>query len=625
MRCLFICIYLLITYAYANFTNNVIVDYFYYKKVSSVIGYSCNGIIDDAQLVKDFNIKGITSALSKITNGSTIHFFGFADFYKLGIILDTRCYNWDEIHSILLEATDYRMYDELRYWLIIGYDLTYIADNINDEAFGISTNFVIAISSENGEYYQLYDVYNAAKDKGGTLNITLTGDWKIDTKLNIILTQSKLFRRLNLHGIVLQASFFKTVYRPEGMNVEDYFQSYSTAKKESTAKFGYNMLVDLSQLLNFRLECISIPKWESSDRMGPLVRSLVNNDADINGIVMIMSVARTRWIKFVSEIFPTRTCFLFRNPQVEKIKFKEIFRPFNSNVWYLIMMVVGSGTAILTLASQFDWIESRSMRISQSSILMVGAICQQGTNAQMTYISIRIAFLSITMFGLLIYNYYSTSVVSARFSEPIIKINDSLNELSKLPLQFSAEFIPWFLFYITRDDWETKLFYKKRWSVLPEDKRYVPPEEGLKLMKHGGFAYHTSPDVAYPFVDKYFDNHELCELMEVHLIRPTYASFGVKMNSTIVELMRYGFVRLSEVGIRFRHIKKWKYRTLKCRKDILTVSSVDIYEFAPHLILLLIGLLISIFLVIAEVLSIDKKVFCQRKIITKTFFNRGYL
>ena len=59
----------------------------------------------------------------------------------------------------------------------------------------------------------------------------------------------------------------------------------------------------------------------------------------------------------------------------------------------------------------------------------------------MDRLSTRMVFLSIMIFSLLIYNYYSASVVSARLDEPIFKINDSLNEFGKLHLKMSSEWM----------------------------------------------------------------------------------------------------------------------------------------------------------------------------------------
>lgn len=59
----------------------------------------------------------------------------------------------------------------------------------------------------------------------------------------------------------------------------------------------------------------------------------------------------------------------------------------------------------------------------------------------MEKISTRLTFYSIILFSLIIYLYYSSCVVSARLDEPIFKINDSLNELGKMELKYSSEWM----------------------------------------------------------------------------------------------------------------------------------------------------------------------------------------
>lgn len=59
----------------------------------------------------------------------------------------------------------------------------------------------------------------------------------------------------------------------------------------------------------------------------------------------------------------------------------------------------------------------------------------------MQQIPVRLTFFSLMLFSLLVYLYYSSLVVSARLDEPIFKINDSLNELGKMKLKFSSEWM----------------------------------------------------------------------------------------------------------------------------------------------------------------------------------------
>lgn len=49
-------------------------------------------------------------------------------------------------------------------------------------------------------------------------------------------------------------------------------------------------------------------------------------------------------------------------------------------------------------------------------------------------------------------------------------------------------------------------------------------------------------------------------------------------------------MKISEVGLKRRQIKRWTVKKPKCMTTILSASSLDIYEFAPHLILLCAGM-----------------------------------
>lgn len=95
-------------------------------------------------------------------------------------------------------------------------------------------------------------------------------------------------------------------------------------------------------------------------------------------------------------------------------------------------------------------------------------------------------------------------------------------------------------FVCQKNDVETRSFYLNKWLKIPESKRFIPTDEGLRLVSHGGFAYHTLPEVAYPFVERYFNERKICELTEVHLVRPIQLHFFVHINSSFTEMIKFG-------------------------------------------------------------------------------------
>lgn len=94
------------------------------------------------------------------------------------------------------------MYDETHKWLILGSKLNDTVSLLNDNAFGVVTDVTIAIQSLTG--YDLYDVYNPCKERGGSLNVTALGYWTEKSGVAIRLRQSKYERRSNLHGMKLR-------------------------------------------------------------------------------------------------------------------------------------------------------------------------------------------------------------------------------------------------------------------------------------------------------------------------------------------------------------------------------------------------------------------------------------
>ena len=95
------------------------------------------------------------------------------------------------------------MFDELYYWLILGSNLNESLSLINDNSFGLSTDFVIAIFEEN--HCTLYEIYNPCKLRGGTLQTTRLGFWNESNGLKILLKINKV-RRWNLEGMKLKMS-----------------------------------------------------------------------------------------------------------------------------------------------------------------------------------------------------------------------------------------------------------------------------------------------------------------------------------------------------------------------------------------------------------------------------------
>lgn len=102
------------------------------------------------------------------------------------------------------------MYNYAYSWLVLGSTLNKSVPFLDDSAYGMTTNLALAIA--NGRDYDLYDVFNHCKYRGGTLNVTGMGFWRAGTGLTITLTQPLVQRRANMNGMTLKMSGVVCVY-----------------------------------------------------------------------------------------------------------------------------------------------------------------------------------------------------------------------------------------------------------------------------------------------------------------------------------------------------------------------------------------------------------------------------
>ncbi|KAL7290098.1 hypothetical protein TKK_0015820 [Trichogramma kaykai] len=98
-----------------------------------------------------------------------------------------------------------------------------------------------------------------------------------------------------------------------------------------------------------------------------------------------------------------------------------------------------------------------------------------------------------------------------------------------------------------------------------------------------------------------------CEFTEIHLARLTHPTMALTYYSTFVDMMKIGFARLSEFGLKNRQIDRLTFKRPKCRQDILTSSVVSLNEFAPILFILLSGYTVFAIMCIIEINMFYKK------------------
>ncbi|KAG7204597.1 hypothetical protein KM043_005016 [Ampulex compressa] len=575
----------------------MVTDYFAYKEVHKIVGFSCGSVESDFKLAKALNdVNAYTSMLRpNFSIGMDVQQVLRADYQQLGIFLDTRCdsqnYTW-----LFSQATEYSMYDDLRKWLIIGASLNQSVQLLNDETFTVATDVVIAIPASKD--YILYDVYNPCKERGGKLNVTLFGKWSGESGLIVSLQQPKFERRSNLHGMRLKVGII-TGYDSQNTSLEDTLLEYDMKEKYGRSKFLYMLLTHMSDMFNFTMDIVQINTQRRFDDSGPVFAALQRKLIDLSASPVMMRMDRSNHGDLIGPVWPIRSCFLFRTISSTMMKTEQFLRPLSTKVWYVVLSLITMAILVLKILLKFEGLRTSTESYGLPMLITIGALSQQGSTYVPSHYAGRIAFLHIMFFSLLMINYYSASVVSDRLKNIGEKMNDSLISLSKSNLKIAAEPTPYIRSLLQVEDEEVRYFYQKRWSRLPQSSRYVPLQEGLNRVATGTLAYHTMVDSAYPYIEKTFDYRSICELTEVHLFRNILA-FYARHKSPFTELLKIGLTKIQNMGLRQRQLKRWSARKPFCPNSLLIAEPLSIHEAAPLLIFLSLCTSLSIILCIIE-------------------------
>ncbi|XP_026673942.1 ionotropic receptor 75a-like isoform X2 [Ceratina calcarata] len=516
--------------------NHIIRDYFAFRKVQRIMAFSCNTADNDFILARTFSDMYVAYiSMLNSTNDSRLNIGKIlrAEYHPLGVFLDVRC-DRKRYTTVLASAAKYSMYDEMHKWLILVSNLSYVLEILNDDAFTLSTDVVIAVPSKSN--YALYDVYNPCKDRGGSMNVTYFGIWDAKTGLNIILNQSKFERRLNLHGMKLKVGV--VISLSENMSLHDTMQEYNMKSKYGRSKYLYVLLQHLADMFNFTIDITQINAQRRFDNSGPVFAAFRRKQIDLSTSPATMKIERLNNGDIIAPVWPIRSCFMFRTISSTTIKPSQFLQPLSRKVWYVILAMIAIVTAILIIFLRLENIRNPAEIYGLSVLLTVGALSQQGSAFVPSRCASRIAFLQILLCSIVILNYYSASVVSNRLKNKAEKMNDSLISLAHSNMKLAVEPTPYIRSFLQVPDKEVRYFYDHRWSKIPESQKYLPLEEGFNRVAEGHLAYHSMIDSAYPYIEHSFNYRSICELTEVHLFRGILA-FYARHRSPFTELMKY--------------------------------------------------------------------------------------
>ncbi|XP_053686713.1 uncharacterized protein LOC128736261 [Sabethes cyaneus] len=249
-------------------------------------------------------------------------------------------------------------------------------------------------------------------------------------------------------------------------------------------------------------------------------------------------------------------------------------------------------------------------KLSKSILLFLGGVCQQGLSEIPHLPSGKCTSLFILLFGYLMFQFYSASVVGSLLMAPAKNIK-TLRNLIDSRLILGIEDIPYSRDYFIRTQDEDSLeLYRTRINFLNEktlqnESHFLNAADGLGLVKAGGYAFHVAISAGYKIIRETFSELEVCELAEIDMF-PRSAQWMVAIvqkNSPYRDVITYGLRRLNEAGIMDHQRHVWQEPKPKCvRKIAPTDLIVGMDSVYSAFILLFAGSLLSAGLLLIEIL-----------------------
>ncbi|KRT78152.1 hypothetical protein AMK59_8103 [Oryctes borbonicus] len=466
----------------------------------------------------------------------------------------------------------------------------------------LDSNIFLALKSE--DTYYLYEFYNPGPRSGGELRLCNSINYTEDHLTTNGLTTYEM--RKDLSSLHLKVAFVVTK-KNVSMPLE-YLQDVRTKHYDGTNKVNFGIFKHMVDIHRYQWSLVVTPAWFSSTRLGidiGLANVLTRNIADISGSSGLMTAGRVEAFDFGVGTHYFRTSFMFRSPVIYEKNLKKSFivKPFSHGTWICAALC----TMILCITAKFILQLERQMlkRYKEYSwctiiMFMISLMSQQGINVPHSSTAGHIVVLSSLIFTFLLYNYYTSSIVSSALTSKKATFQ-SLGELVNSNLDIGIERIAYAR--ILNASSNPLMFYLNN-RAQSNDSRvsFCLPLEGVQRIRKGNFAYLAESVTTYNNIEEHFSNEEICELTEINAAQPTLTYIVGKKRGQYNELFSVSYRKIVQYGLLKREQIMFSNIKPHCFNAIQFVQ-VGLEQAVSALILLAIGYGITAVIFLIEIVT----------------------
>ncbi|XP_068151044.1 ionotropic receptor 75a [Drosophila tropicalis] len=526
------------------------------------------------------------------------------NFARTTVIVDTGC---NASVELLAEASKYRYYNKTYQWLLWGIDRE-IDDLLPPALDYIGPNAQITYVNRTKNGYLLWDVHSKGRHLKSVLELNLIAiivnndnrSSRLNIKNDIFELQSSEYRN-QFNGLTLRGA--SVIDQEDITTNEQIIAILSRPEKDSGVaafvKYHYELMRLLRDRFNFTVDFRNSRGWagrlgNTTFRLG-LLGIIMRNEADIAASGAFNRINRFAEFDTIHQSWKFETAFLYRfTPDLDTHgKSGNFLAPFSQNVWFF---TIGTLAVINFTWILFESITSRINKLlkftnlarvgeitkinwSERSLQTFGAACQQGMDPIPKDMPSRSLVVTVFLFSLVMYNYYTSYVVGGLLSSSD-QGPATVDEITSSPLKLSFEDIGYYkvLFRESENPVVKRLISKKLSSSrAPNDLQiYTHIEEAVPYLKTGGFAFHCEVVDAYPMIAELFDATEICDLREVSgLMNVEILNWIVPKNSQYTEIFRSAMCYARETGLVERILRRRQMKKPTCQ-SLYTVYPVSL-------------------------------------------------
>lgn len=321
------------------------------------------------------------------------------------------------------------------------------------------------------------------------------------------------------------------------------------------------------------------------------------NQIEITTSVFRYDSDRFALFDFTVVTWVTTQTIIFRHPQEG---LRNIFlQPLKPSVWAVLALLTFVIANLITLSMRFYRDRTTYMSVARALVATVAIFCQQGLIEDLRRVSARMIVYVFIIFSLLIYQFYSSFIVSSLLTDSPKTIN-TIRQLIDSDLKVGMEDIIYNrdFFQTTKSQLAMELYKKK----IEKDENFLGILEGLKLTKQGGFAFQVDTSYAYRLIRETFTDEEICELNEILLFPVRPLSSAVAKDSPFREFFVIALQRMIESGVVDYWSHRWSGKKLRGSKSDSDIKAVSMGQASTVFILLAVAIVASFMILAVEIL-----------------------